>query len=412
MPANPVLWIVLAVLALGTALLLRLLPIPLSYNLRNLFVRKASTAMTVLGVALVVGVFVSVMALAGGIDRAFRTSGSKDNLLLLRNGAQSETQSAVSRDQFALLRTLPGIAKGADGAPLVSAEAIVLINQPRRKDGKKANLIVRGLSPEGIAMRPEVKLAKGRWMAKGQSEIVTALRIGDRFASCALGEKVRFGGREWTVVGQFDAGGSAFESELWADTEDLIAAFNRRGFSSALIRPASANDAKTLAATIAADQRLNFKVQTEAAYYAEQAKTGEPIKGMAIFISGLMAVGAAFGAANTMYAAVAARTREVGTLRALGFSRASILVSFVLESIFLAAPGGLLGGLLAYALVDGASTGTANWVTFSEIAFAFRVTPELILLGTAFAAVIGALGGLLPAANAARKPVVTALREV
>ncbi len=386
--------------------------IPLKYNWRNLFVRKASTAMTILGVALVVAVFVSVMALAEGLESAFRSSGSALNLLLLRQGAQSETQSAVLRDQFAILQTLPGIASGKDGKPLVSGESIVLINHPRRDTGQKSNVIVRGLTPAGLEIRPEVKLLPGgKWFGQGLSEVATSKRMAERFQNCRVGEKIRFGGREWTVVGNFEAGGSAFDSEIWCDAEDLIAAFNRRAYSSTLIRATSKESLAALEAVIKGDSRLNFKTQTEAGYYAEQTKTGTPIKAMGIFIAAIMAIGAAFGAANTMYAAVAARTREIGTLRALGFSRGSILVAFLLESILLSIIGGVLGGILSLP-INGLSTGTTNWVTFSEIAFAFRVTPALLLKGVIFSVIIGAVGGILPAAGAARKAIVTALREV
>jgi len=386
--------------------------IPLKYNWRNLFVRKGSTAMTVLGVAAVVFVFVMVLSLAVGLESAFQASGSPDNLLLLRQGAQSETQSAVARDQFSILQTLPGIAKGKDGKPLVSGESIVLINHPRRETGQKSNVIVRGLTPAGLEIRPGVNLSGGRWFGQGVSEIATSTRMARRFQNCAVGEKIKFGGREWTVTGNFDAGSSAFDSEIWADAEDLMAAFNRRGYSSALIRTESASAAAALTSRISGDTRLNFKVQTEKAYYAEQTKTGEPIRIMGIFIAVIMAVGAAFGAANTMYAAVAARIREIGTLRALGFSRFAILLAFLLESMILSALGGIIGALLARFSIDGISTGTANWVTFSEIAFAFRVTPGLMMLGIGFSVIIGALGGLLPAAGAARRPIVAALREV
>lgn len=384
--------------------------IPFRYNWRNLFARKLSTAATVLGIALVVAVFVAVLALAEGMEYAFRGSGSENNLLLLRQGAQSETQSSVSREQAAILRSLPGLARGADGEPAFATESIVLINQPRL-DGKKANVIVRGTSPAGIALREGVRLVEGRWFGRGQGEIVTSTRMAKRFEGCSLGARMKFGGREWTVVGQFEAGGSAYDSEIWTDVEDLLAAFRREAFSSALLRPASPADAASVSAAVGSDNRLNFKAQTELAYYAEQSKQGGPLRAMGIFIATIMAIGAAFGAANTMYAAVAARTREIGTLRAIGFSRFAILAGFLLESVLLAAVGGVIGGILAFWKVNGLTTGTANWVTFSEVAFAFRVTPVLLAKGIAFAMAIGAIGGLLPAFAGARKAIVESLRE-
>ncbi len=390
--------------------------IPIKYNLRNLVVRKISTGMTVLGIALVVTVFLLVMSLAEGVRQTLTTTVSPKNVIVLRVGAQSDVQSYVSRDQYEAVRTLEGIARGEDGQPFVSPELVVLINIPRR-DGKRTNVIVRGLEPIGFTIRGgNVKIVEGRMFQAGTDEAIVSSRLKQRFADMQIGGTVRAGSERWRVVGVFDAEGSPYDSELWADLHNVQDQAHRgTGYSSVMVRAvdSGAGRARVIDA-VKGDQRIKLEAMAETDYFAKQMGMAKPIQFLAYLVAVIMAIGASFGAMNTMYAQVSARTREIATMRALGFSRTVVLGSFVIESVALGLLGGLLGALLATAMVNlflTAPTGTSNFATFAEIMFNFELTPTLIASGIVFSLAMGLFGGLFPAARAARLKIVNALRE-
>lgn len=384
--------------------------IPLSYNLRNLRVRWRTTIATILGVALVVAVFIMVMALARGLKSTYIQTGHPMNLLVLRRGSTAESSSQIMREDIIRMKYLDGIARDAKGRPLFSPEIIVLIYLNRLGAEVGGNVVMRGMNEMGLALRTNVVLTEGRMFQSGRFECIVSRRLVDRFANCRIGERFRAGKAEWTVVGIFEAGKSAYESEIWAGADEVRDAFNRNFYGSALIRPTDLKAAERLIRRIESDRTLNTRVLWETDYYREQTKTAGPIQFMGGFLAVIMSIGAAFSAMNTMYAAVGARAREIGTLRVLGFRRRAIYASFLLESIVLASIGGLLGCLLSMPL-NGVATGAFSWTTFSEVAFEFRITPDLLGQGMAFAAVMGVLGGLLPARVAARKPVLEALKS-
>ena len=385
--------------------------IPLKYNFRNLLVRRTTTLMTAFSITLTVAVFVVLMALAQGLQISLSATGQPFNVLIMREGAQSEATSSVTRDSLQVIKYLHGIAKTDKGDPWVSPELIVLINLSRRGETQGSNVTIRGLGPDGPTLRPEFKVVEGRFFKSGLREVVASKKIVGRFQNCGLGDKVKFAKGYWTVVGIFEAGDTAYDSEIWADVNDLATDFDREAYSSVMVRAADAGSIAGLRDQISNDRRLHLKPQTEREYYDSQTRFAAPIKALGLFIAVLMAVGASFAAMNTMYAAVARRTKEIGTLRVLGYSRGSILLSFVFESILIAVLGGALGCLLALP-VNGLTTGTTNFATFSEVAFNFRVTPGLLLSGMIFAAFMGFLGGLFPAWRAAHENIVTALRSV
>ena len=385
--------------------------IPLKYNFRNLLVRRTTTLMTAFSITLTVAVFVVLMALAQGLQTSLSATGQPFNVLIMREGSQSESMSSVSRDSLQVIKYLHGIAKTDKGEPWVSPELIILINLPRRGETQGSNVTIRGLGPDGPALRPEFKMVEGRFFRSGLREVIASKKIARRFQNCGLGDKVKFAKGYWTVVGIFDAGSTAYDSEIWADVNDLATDFDRSGYSSVMVRAADASSLASLRDQISNDRRLHLKPQTEREYYESQTRFAAPIKALGLFIAALMAVGASFAAMNTMYAAVARRTKEIGTLRVLGYSRGSILFSFVLESVLIAVLGGALGCVLALP-VNGWTTGTTNFATFSEVAFNFRVTPALLLSGMIFAVFMGFLGGFFPAWRAAHENIVTALRSV
>ncbi len=385
--------------------------IPLKYNLRNLFVRRVTTLMTVFTVALVVAVFIAIMSLANGLSSALVSTGAVENVIVLRDGSQTEIQSTVTREAFQIIQTLPGVARDSKGRPLASAETAVLVNLPRRGTGQPSNVTIRGVSETGFAMRPQVKLVAGRMLRPGLGEAIVSRTISERFESTAIGETIHLGRRDWKVVGLFDAGGTAFDSEIWADVNDVGGAFDRVNYSSALLRAENVAARDLLKDRIEAEQRLKLEAKPELKYYEEQTSAGGPIKALGIFVGVILGIGACFGGMNTMYAAVAFRTREIGTLRALGFSKASILTSFVIESVIIALIGGVVGCVLSIPF-NGVATGTTNFRTFSELAFSFRITPDLVISALIFAAIMGVFGGLLPSRFAARMPITKALRQM
>ena len=385
--------------------------IPLKYNLRNLVVRRVSTLMTVGTIALVVAVFVALFALANGLNSSLIATGSPENVLILRQGSQTEMQSGVSKEAFQIIQTLPGIARDQDGKPKASAEIAVVVNLPRRESGQSSNVTLRGLSEVGFSLRPQIKLVEGRMFRPDVGESIVSKKIADRFSGVGLGQTIQLGRRALTIVGVFDASGSSFDSEMWSSVNDVADAFDRSGYSSALVRAESVATRDQLISRIEADQRLKLEAKPEVKYYEEQTTASGPIRGLGIFVAIIMGIGACFGGMNTMYAAVAYRTREIGTLRALGFSKLSIMTSFVIESMILALIGGVVGCLLALP-VNGIATGTMNFRTFSELAFSFRITPELLVSAVIFSLVLGFIGGLLPSRLAARMPITKALREI
>ena len=385
--------------------------IPIAYNLRNLVVRKTTTIMTALGVALTVAVLLAVLGLVDGLRTTLASSGDPLQVIVMRKGAESEIVSNFMRAQFQDLKFKPGIATGSNGQPLASLEVVTIVNLASTETGEGTNISVRGLQPAGIEMRRGVKLASGRWFQEGKHELVAGKAANERYPEAQIGKKIAFGRGQWEIVGVMDAGRGAQNSELWGDLNQIAADLQRLdGLSSALVRASDAVSAKALVADINNDQRLNMNAVPEPAYYSAQTAAAAPMEYIGIFVAVIMAVGSAFAAMNTMYAAVARRSREIGTLRVLGFSKGSILFSFFMESVLLSGLGGVLGCLLVLPL-NGITTGigTSN---FSETAFNFHISPQIMLYGILFAVVLGAVGGVFPASNAARKEILTALREI
>ncbi len=384
--------------------------IPISYNFRNMRQRKAATLMTALGIALTVTTAIFIMSLLAGLDAAFRTSGDPQNVLVMRKGSAAELSSGIPHSAAAVLKTLPGVARDAQGQQMASGELVVIVILPRNDGTGDTNVTMRGMTPMGRELRPKIHLVSGRWPADGQREIVVSTSITKRFFNAAVGDDIRFGKNAWKVVGIFDAAGTAHDSEVWADVHQMATEFNREfGVSSVLLHAYDQPSAEALVQTVLADQRTKLDGQLETEYYASQTKSGGFIRVVGIIVAIVMAIGSSFAAMNTMYAAVAYRMREIATLRVLGFSRASILLSFVIESLMLALLGGIVGVVLMLPF-DGMSTATSNSVTFSEVAFSLRVTPGVIATALFFSAMMGLIGGLLPAWHAARQNILTALR--
>jgi putative ABC transport system permease protein len=385
--------------------------IPITYNLRNLRLRMGATAMTALGIALTVAVAIMIMALLAGLRQAFTSSGDPLNVLVLRKGADAEMQSFFSHETFNDLKSLPGIAHTADGTPMVSGEMVVIIVLPRRDGTAEVNVTLRGMTPVGIQLRPDNHIIEGRWWRPGQREVVVSGSVHNRFSGTDIGDRIRFGKGWWTIVGVFDAHGSAAESEIWSDVYQMGTDFGYTGgYSSGLIRATDPSTAQALAKRVEDDARLKLAGMPEMKYYADQTKAGAPIQYVGTIVAIIMAVGSCFAAMNTMYAAVAYRSREIATLRTVGFSRASILTSFVIEAVLLSLIGAAIGIVLMLPL-NGVSTGTSNQVTFSEVVFSLRMTPGVIGTAITFAIFMGLIGGLAPAWHASRQDILSALRD-
>jgi putative ABC transport system permease protein len=383
--------------------------IPLAYNLRNLVVRKTTTGMTALGIALTVAVLLSILALVNGLKMTLETTSDPLHVIVLRKGAESELTSIFERTQYQDLKFKPGIAIGRDGQPMISLEVITVISMAN-VDNNNANVTLRGLLPAGIDMR-HVHMLSGTWFKPGLRQIVVGKAVADRYPDAALGKKIRFGRSEWQVVGVFDAGRGAQDSEIWGDVNEMAADLTRPDvLSSATVQATDAVAAQALINNINNDQKLEVHAESEKDYYDAQTAQAVPIEYTGIFVALVMAVGSAFAAMNTMYATIARRAREIGTLRVLGFSQFSILTSFFIEAVLLSALGGLLGCLLVLPL-NGITTAVGN-SNFAELAFDFRVTPRIMMVGIVFAVALGSAGGLFPAFSAARKEILTALREV
>lgn len=387
-----------------------MMAIPFKYNLRSLLQRKVSTSMTILSIALVVFIFVSVMALANGLEAALVSSGDALNILVLRRGSGSELSSSVPNAALQVIKYLPGVAVNASGEPEVSAEVFVIINLPKGNEGDVANVAIRGVSAAGFQIRPQMRLVAGRQFQPGLHEVIVSRTLSKRFANMNLGDQLRLGKANWTVTGMFDAGNTTFDSEIWADVNQVTSDFKYQTYSSVLLRAKDQAALRELSQRIESDRTNNLMAQPEKEYYERQAWAAAPIKAMGLFIAVVMGVGACFAAMNTMYAAVTYRKQEIAALRVLGFKRRSILFSFLTEAMMVSLTGGILGCLLSLP-INKLTTSTTNWQTFSELAFAFRTSPQLLVTGMIFAALIGLFGGVFPARQAAKQLPAAALRK-
>jgi len=384
--------------------------IPLKYNLRSLLQRRVSASMTILSIAFVVFIFVSVMALANGLEAALVSSGDALNVLVLRRGSGSELSSSVPNAALQVIKYLPGVAVNASGEPEVSAEVFVIINLPKGNEGEVANVAIRGVSAAGFQIRPQMRLVAGRQFQPGLHEVIVSRTLSKRFANMNVGDQLRLGKANWTVTGIFDAGNTTFDSEIWADVNQVISDFKYQTYSSVLLRAKDQAALRDLSQRIESDRTYNLMAQSERDYYEGQAWAAAPIKAMGLFIAIVMGIGACFAAMNTMYAAVTYRKQEIAALRVLGFKRRNILFSFLTEAMLVSLTGGILGCLLSLP-INKLTTGTTNWQTFSELAFAFRTSPQLLIAGMIFAALIGLFGGVFPARQAARQLPAAALRK-
>jgi putative ABC transport system permease protein len=385
-------------------------PLPLSYSTRNLWTRKLTTILTAGGMALVVFVFAAILMLAQGLQKTLVATGSFDNVVVIRKGAGAEVQSAVTREQAAIVETEPEIAVGADGTLQIAKELLVVINLMKRSTGRRSNVAVRGIGPASLGLRPQVRLLLGRPPRPGSLEIMVGKSISSGFQGADVGQNLRFGNHEWTVVGIFDAGSTAFNSEVWGDAEELMQAFRRPVYSSVIFKLRDPSALDGVRQHIEENPRLTLEAQRETIYYLKQSEAlARFLRILGITLTIIFSLGAIIGAMITMYAAVANRTTEIGTLRALGFQRGAILASFLLESLFLGLVGGVAGVLFA-SFMQLITVPMVNFQTFSELSFNFALTPGIALSGILFAVIMGFVGGLLPAVRAARMKIVDSLR--
>ena len=383
-------------------------PIPLSYNWRSLWQRKASTLSTLGAVAIVVMIFVVVLSMAQGVSKAYVKSGRDDQIIIMRQNSRVEMMSVLDRDQARLIKTHPLIARDEQG-PLVTTDVIVSKQLPLRDGSGSLSVAVRGTTPAGIRLRSQVRLLQGRWFLSGLSEIAVPRAMLERYAGMQLGHSIYMQNREWRLVGVFDGGGSAFDSEVWTDVEDLMQAFHRNtAYSVAVARLRSKEVAPTFIADMAGDVRLKLEAKAEPVYFAELGNAGRPMQILGQIITVILTIGAIFAAMNTMYATVASRTSEIGTLRAIGYRRREILACFQWEAILLTVLGGGLGAALSL-LFNGTRTGTVNMNTWSDVSYAFAVSPSLMAQGVGFSVIMGIVGGFLPAWKASRMPVTEAM---
>lgn len=384
--------------------------IPYSYILRNLWTRKLTTLLTAIGMTLVVFVFATVLMLSAGLEETLVATGSADNVMVIRHSAETEVQSIIDREQAGIIASLPDIAYGPVGKALISKELMVLIVLPKRSSGKPSNVTVRGISDTGLALRPQVHLLQGRLFRPGASEIIVGNKLAQGFTGAGIGEKLHLGLSEWTVVGIFDAGKTAFGSEIWGDVDQLMQAFRRNSYSSVIFKLADPKAFELTKKQLENDQRLTVEAKRETKFYAEQSEMmSRFLKVLGLSLSIIFSVGATIGAMITMYASVANRTTEIGTLRAIGFPRRSILQAFLLESLALSLIGGIAGLAMA-SFMQLLTISTMNWQTFSELAFAFTLTETIVWQSLLFSLFMGLVGGFLPAVRAARMNIVDALR--
>lgn len=386
--------------------------IPFSYSLRNLSTRRLTTFLTASGMALVVFVFAAILMLAEGLQKTLVETGSYDNVVVIRKGSVSEVQSGVERLQASIVETQSEVAIGAKGQPLIAKELVVLINLPKRRSNKPGNIVMRGISENSFMLRPEIKLVEGRMPKPGTSEIVTGQSIAKRFKGVRIGETLRHGLKEWIVVGIFDAGNTGFNSEIWGDVDQFIQTFRRPVYSSVIFKLRDSAEFEKVKSRIENDPRLTLEAMRETRYYEKQSEMmAKFLRILGISLTLIFSIGAIIGAIITMYAAVANRTSEIGTLRALGFQKKSILTAFLIESLFLAFIGGA-AGLFFASFLQFFTISTMNWQTFSELAFSFSLTFEIAAEALLFSLIMGLVGGLLPAVRASRMNIVEALRAI
>jgi ABC-type antimicrobial peptide transport system permease subunit len=384
--------------------------LPFSYTLRNLWTRKLTTALTAGGMALVVFVFAAVQMLDTGLRQTLIATGQPDNVHVTRRASGAEISSVVDRMQAAVVETQPEIAIGGNGLRLVSKEVVVLITLPKRDSGVATNVTTRGVGVAAFELRPQLRIAEGRTFRPGSAEVIVGSSIAQRFEGAAIGSLLRFGGREWRVVGVFEAKGSAYDSEVWTDADQLLQSFRRNAWSAVVARLADPAALPAMKTRLENDPRLTLDVKAEREFFEDQSKAlSNFISYLGLTLSVIFSVGAMIGAMITMYAAVANRTGEIGTLRALGFRRTSILATFLLEAVLLGIVGGIAGLMLA-SLMQFIHISTLNWQSFSELAFSFTLTPRIIVTSMLFAVLMGVVGGFLPAVRAARLSIVDALR--
>ena len=386
--------------------------IPLSYVARNLWSRRLTTLLTAGGLALVVFVFATVLMMDEGLKRTLVTTGELDNAVVIRKGAENEIQSGINREQSGIIEMHPAVAIGAQGARMVSKETVILISLLRAADDKPSNVVIRGASAMGFTLRPQVKIREGRLFRPGTSEIIVGSSIAARFSNTGIGQRIKFAQREWTVVGVFDAGGSGFDSEVWGDVEQLMQAFRRNAYSAMVVRLANPALFEKFRADIGEDPRLTQEMKLEQTFYSDQSKALSTfINVLGLTLSVIFSIGAMIGAMITMYASVASRVAEIGTLRALGFRRGAVLWAFLAEALLLGVVGGTVGLALA-SLMQFASFSTINFQTFADLSFRFILTPAIVMKTLVFALVMGLVGGFLPAFRAARLNIVDALRAI
>jgi ABC-type lipoprotein release transport system permease subunit len=384
--------------------------IPPRFIARNLWARRLTTLLTAAGLALVVFVFAAVLMLNAGLHETMVTTGQYDNVILIRSSAETEVQSSVTRAQADAAISNPAVAMSVEGLPMASRETVVLISLDKRDNGQRSNVLIRGVGPYALALRPQLRLVAGRMFHSGASEIIAGASVARRFSGAGLGERIRFGQREWTVVGLFDAGNSGFDSEIWGDADQLMQAFRRPSFSSVVLRLADSERFARFRKEIETDPRLTLEAKREQVFYSDQTRALSTfINILGLTLSVVFSIGAVIGAAVTMYASVANRVREIGTLRALGFQRRSILAAFLAEALMLGLAGGL-AGLGCAALMQLVSFSTTNFQSFSELAFGFKLTPAIAVDSMLFALGMGLVGGFLPALRASRLEIVDALR--
>jgi ABC-type antimicrobial peptide transport system permease subunit len=386
--------------------------LPIRYTLRNLWTRKLTTVLTAGGMALVVFVFAAVQMLDTGLRETLVATGQVDNILVTRRAAGAEISSSIDRAQAAIIESQPEIAIGTGGERLVSKETVILITLPKRETGQATNVTTRGVGEAALRLRPQITLQQGRPFARGSSEVIVGRSLAARFEGADLGSVLRFGGREWRVVGIFDAAGSAFDSEIWGDADQLMQAFRRQAYSSVVARLVEVDAFNALKARLEGDPRLTLDVKRERVFFEDQSQAlSNFIRYLGLTLSIIFSIGAMIGATITMYAAVANRTGEIGTLRALGFRRSAVLAAFLFEAVLLGAIGGIVGIALA-SFMQLVRISTLNWQSFAELAFSFTLTPRIAVMSFAFAVLMGVIGGFLPAVRAARLKIVDALRAV
>jgi len=386
--------------------------IPLSYSYRNLWTRKLTTLLTLVGIALVVFVYTAVLMLDNGLKKTLVSTGSDDNLVILRKAATSDVLSILDRDSARLIQQFPEIARNSSGKPIVSTDMVTIINLDKITGDGMGNVIVRGVTPDtAIDLRKQVKIMQGRNFESGKTEIIVGTSIAKRYKGTAIGQRIKFASREWEVVGIFEAQRSGFESEIWGDVDQMMGAFNRQAYSTVTVRIADMNQVAAFKTRFESEPRLNaFEPKNEKKYFADQSQgLGSFLKVLGLVITIIFSFGAMIGAMITMYAAVANRTIEIGTLRSLGFKRRSVLFAFLLEALFIAILGGILGIFLA-SFLQTITISTINFATFSDLAFGFTISSSIVISSMIFAVVMGIIGGFLPAVRASRLQIVSALR--